>query len=145
MSTPLGKHSKLAKLYQETRNSWLVFSIYIEGINVHCWWYTILCFDIQVIWNIPHRNVFISCCEFFTPGYVSYFWNSESSNEQKMIVHYKKFGIAPYFKNLLLHLLQVILNPSYFTVIFDELLNKFFRKEQMRFNLLGWGICVSSH
>ena len=54
-----------------------------------------------------------------------------------MIVHYKKFGIAPYFKNLLLHLLQVILNPSYFTVIFDELLNKFFRKEQMRFNLLG--------
>lgn len=97
------------------------------------------------IWNIPHRNVFISCCEFFTPGYVSYFWNSESSNEQKMIVHYKKFGIAPYFKNLLLHLLQVILNPSYFTVIFDELLNKFFQKEQMRFNLLGWGICVSSH
>lgn len=49
----------------------------------------------------------------------------------------KKIGIAPYFKNLLLHLLQVILNPSYFTVIFDELLNNFFRKEQMRFNLLG--------
>lgn len=97
------------------------------------------------IWNIPHRNVFISCCEFFTPGYVSYFWNSESSNEQKKIAHYKKIGIAPYFKNLLLHLLQVILNPSYFTVIFDELLNNFFRKEQMRFNLLGWGIYVSSH
>ena len=54
---------------------------------------------------------------------VFFYSSKKNSNEKKKIGHYIIFGIAPHFKNFLL---QDILNLSYFTAMFEELLNKTF-------------------
>ena len=57
----------------------------------------------------------------FTQGF--FYSSKKNSNEKKKIGHYIISGIAPHFKNFLL---QDILNISYFTAMFEELLNKAF-------------------
>ena len=55
------------------------------------------------------------------------------------IGYYITYGIAPFFKSLLL---QDIQSSPFFSVMFDESLNKMFQEEQMDVQIRYWNIAL---